>query len=679
MAKLFESVRYLKGVGKARAELFASMGITTLYDLISYFPRTYEDRSRIVPISELQVDEPACFRAFVTSNPRTHHIRKGLDLTKLTVADDTARLNLTFFNQTYVAENLEYSREYYFYGTLNGDYMGYQVTNPIFEPVEKPGVLTRRIMPIYPLTAGMSNGLMSRSVQQALEACLEELPELLPGELRARYGLCDAVTAYRNIHMPESFEALDRARHRLVFEEFFIFSVGLALLRSRRTQKVREPWKELDLTPFLEALPYKLTNAQKRAVAEIVGDLESGSVMNRLVQGDVGSGKTVVAAAAAWLAAKNGVQAAMMAPTEILAEQHARSLKQLMEPLGVRTALLTGSMTAAQKKAARQEIAEHRVDFIIGTHALIAEATDFSNLGLVIADEQHRFGVAQRSALAEKGQDPHILVMSATPIPRTLALILYGDLDISVIDELPPGRQSIDTFLVGEDKRARINAFIRKQVAEGHQCYIVCPAIEEGEDESLRSAEVWAETLQKAVFPDLRVALVHGKMKPAQKDETMRAFARGEYNILVATTVIEVGVDVPNATLMVIENADRFGLSQLHQLRGRVGRGDAKSYCILFSSNRNPETLQRLKALCKTNDGFEISREDLALRGPGDFFGTRQHGLPAFKVGNLAMDLENLKNAQAAAAEFMTSEELPKRPEYAPLMERIRALFREDS
>ena len=679
MAKLFESVRYLKGVGKARAELFASMGITTLYDLISYFPRTYEDRSRIVPISELQVDEPACFRAFVTSNPRTHHIRKGLDLTKLTVADDTARLNLTFFNQTYVAENLEYSREYYFYGTLNGDYMGYQVTNPIFEPVEKPGVLTRRIMPIYPLTAGMSNGLMSRSVQQALEACLEELPELLPGELRARYGLCDAVTAYRNIHMPESFEALDRARHRLVFEEFFIFSVGLALLRSRRTQKVREPWKELDLTPFLEALPYKLTNAQKRAVAEIVGDLESGSVMNRLVQGDVGSGKTVVAAAAAWLAAKNGVQAAMMAPTEILAEQHARSLKQLMEPLGVRTALLTGSMTAAQKKAARQEIAEHRVDFIIGTHALIAEATDFSNLGLVIADEQHRFGVAQRSALAEKGQDPHILVMSATPIPRTLALILYGDLDISVIDELPPGRQRIDTFLVGEDKRARINAFIRKQVAEGHQCYIVCPSIEEGEDESLRSAEVWAETLQKAVFPDLRVALVHGKMKPAQKDETMRAFARGEYNILVATTVIEVGVDVPNATLMVIENADRFGLSQLHQLRGRVGRGDAKSYCILFSSNRNPETLQRLKALCKTNDGFEISREDLALRGPGDFFGTRQHGLPAFKVGNLAMDLENLKNAQAAAAEFMTSEELPKRPEYAPLMERIRALFREDS
>ena len=679
MAKLFESVRYLKGVGKARAELFASMGITTLYDLISYFPRTYEDRSRIVPISELQVDEPACFRAFVTSNPRTHHIRKGLDLTKLTVADDTARLNLTFFNQTYVAENLEYSREYYFYGTLNGDYMGYQVTNPIFEPVEKPGVLTRRIMPIYPLTAGMSNGLMSRSVQQALEACLEELPELLPGELRARYGLCDAVTAYRNIHMPESFEALDRARHRLVFEEFFIFSVGLALLRSRRTQKVREPWKELDLTPFLEALPYKLTNAQKRAVAEIVGDLESGSVMNRLVQGDVGSGKTVVAAAAAWLAAKNGVQAAMMAPTEILAEQHARSLKQLMEPLGVRTALLTGSMTAAQKKAARQEIAEHRVDFIIGTHALIAEATDFSDLGLVIADEQHRFGVAQRSALAEKGQDPHILVMSATPIPRTLALILYGDLDISVIDELPPGRQRIDTFLVGEDKRARINAFIRKQVAEGHQCYIVCPAIEEGEDESLRSAEVWAETLQKAVFPDLRVALVHGKMKPAQKDETMRAFARGEYNILVATTVIEVGVDVPNATLMVIENADRFGLSQLHQLRGRVGRGDAKSYCILFSSNRNPETLQRLKALCKTNDGFEISREDLALRGPGDFFGTRQHGLPAFKVGNLAMDLENLKNAQAAAAEFMTSEELPKRPEYAPLMERIRALFREDS
>ena len=677
MAQLFDSVRYLKGVGEARAKTFASMGITTLYDLLSFFPRAYEDRSHIVPVSELQVDEPACFRAFVTSTPRTHHIRKGLDLTKLTVSDSTARLSLTFFNQSYVADNLEIGKEYYFYGTLSGDYMGYGMTNPIFEAVEKPGVLTRRIMPIYSLTAGMTNGLMTRSIAQAMDACLSELPELLPRDLRERYGLCDAVTAYRNVHAPASFEALDRARHRLVFEEFFVFSIGLSLLRSRRTQRQSRPFTDLDLEPFLRALPFTLTGAQKRAISEISADLASGRVMNRLVQGDVGSGKTAVAAAAVWLAVRNGRQAALMAPTEILAEQHARSLEKLMTPLGVRTTLLTGSMTAAQKKVARKALQDHQVDFIIGTHALISEATDFSDLGLVIADEQHRFGVAQRAALAEKGKDPHVLVMSATPIPRTLALILYGDLDISVIDELPPGRQTIDTFLVGEDKRARVNAFIRRQAAEGRQCYVVCPAIEEGEDESLRSAEVWAETLQTAVFPDLRVALVHGKMKSADKDETMRAFARGEYDVLVATTVIEVGVDVPNATLMVIENADRFGLSQLHQLRGRVGRGDAKSYCILFSNNRNPETRKRLLALCKTNDGFEISREDLALRGPGDFFGTRQHGLPAFKVGNLAMDLQTLQNAQTAAADFLQSEELPKRPEYAPLMDRIRALFQE--
>ena len=350
-----------------------------------------------------------------------------------------------------------------------------------------------------------------------------------------------------------------------------------------------------------------------------------------------------------------------------------------MTPLGVRITLLTGSMTAAQKKNARQAIASHQVDLIVGTHALISEATDFQNLGLVIADEQHRFGVAQRAALAEKGEDPHILVMSATPIPRTLAMILYGDLDISVIDELPPGRQTVETFLVGESMRGRINNFIRKQAEQGHQTFIVCPAIEEGETETLRSAEVWAETLQKAVFPDLRVALVHGRMKSAQKDEVMHAFAAGSYDILVATTVIEVGVDVPNATLMVVENADRFGLSQLHQLRGRVGRGTAQSYCVLFTDNHNPDTLRRLKALCMNNDGFAISREDLSIRGPGDLFGTRQSGLPAFKVGNLVNDLTILQNAQAEAAAFLSSEELPKRPEYAPLIERIRALFSDDS
>ena len=446
-------------------------------------------------------------------------------------------------------------------------------------------------------------------------------------------------------------------------------------MRGRRAQKGRQPFANLDLAPFRAALPFTLTGAQERALADICRDLGSGRVMNRMLQGDVGSGKTAVAAAAAYLAAKNGVQTALMAPTEILAEQHAKSLAQLLDPLGVSVALLTGSMSAPKKREAREAIASHRADLVVGTHALISESTAFANLGLVVADEQHRFGVAQRAALAEKGENPHLLVMSATPIPRTLALILYGDLDISVMDELPPGRQTIDTFLVGEPMRARINAFIRKQVAEGHQCYIVCPAIEEGETESLRSAEAWAETLQSTVFPDLRVALLHGRMKGPEKEAVMARFARHEADILVSTTVIEVGVDVPNATLMIIENADRFGLSQLHQLRGRVGRGKDKSYCVLFTDNRNPETLQRLKALCKTNDGFEISRQDLALRGPGDFFGTRQSGLPAFKVGSLQMDLQTLQNAQSAAAEFLASQELSLRAEYAPLMDRIRTLF----
>ena len=673
--ELFDPVRYLKGVGEARAKQLANLGIATVYDLISWFPRSYEDRTRLVNIAELEVDTPACFRAFVASHPQTHHVRQGLDLTRLNVADETARLRITFFNQKYAADNLEYGAEYYFYGTLSGDYLGYQMTNPVFEPADRPGQYTRRIMPIYPLTAGINNGLIARTVQQALTLCIDSLPELLPAALREQYGLCDVKTAYRTIHLPESFAALEQARKRLVFEEFFVFSAGLSLLRARRAVRKKPPLTPPDWPRFQAALPYALTGAQQRAIREISADLASGTVMRRMLQGDVGSGKTVVAAAAAYAAAQNGVQTALMAPTEILAEQHARSLEPLMTALGVRMTLLTGAMTAAQKRNARAALAAHEVDLVVGTHALIAEATEFAKLGLVIADEQHRFGVAQRAALTEKGDDPHLLVMSATPIPRTLALLLYGDLELSVLDELPPGRQRVDTYLVGESMRTRINAFIRKQVDEGHQCYIVCPAIEESELEDLKSAELWAETLQKTVFPELRVALVHGRMSGAEKDAVMRSFAAGEADLLVATTVIEVGVDVPNATLIVIENADRFGLSQLHQLRGRVGRGRAKSWCVLFSSNRNPETQARLRALCKTNDGFAIAKEDLALRGPGDFFGTRQSGLPDFKVANLAMDLETLQQAQQAAADFVQRSDVANDPAYAPLRERIRRLF----
>ena len=466
------------------------------------------------------------------------------------------------------------------------------------------------------------------------------------------------------------------AKKRLIFEEFFIFSAGLSLMRASRDGKTAQPYENTALQPFLAALPFALTGAQTRAINEILADFRRGVPMNRLVQGDVGSGKTMVAAAAAYCCANNHRQSALMVPTEILAEQHYASLSRLLSPLGIRVALLTGSMKEKDKKAVRAALADGTADLAIGTHALLSESTVFQNLGLVIADEQHRFGVGQRARLSAKGEDPHLLVMSATPIPRTLALILYGDLDVSILDELPPGRQSVDTFLVNESYRPRINAFIRKQVAEGHQCFVVCPAVEENEELGLKAAETWAETLQKTVFPDLRIALLHGQMKGAEKENIMAAFARGEADVLVATTVIEVGVDVPNATLMVIEDADRFGLSQLHQLRGRVGRGGSKSYCILTSQNRNSETLQRIKAFCKTTDGFRIAEEDLKLRGPGDFFGSRQSGLPAFRVADLSCDLQTLKDAQAASAQWIDEAGAGDSPEAVALRQRIGELFR---
>ena len=679
MPQLFDSVRYLKGVGEARAKQLHNLGIDTLYDLIAYFPRAYEDRSRMIPIAELEADTPACFEAMVISQPRLSRIRKGLDLVKVRVADETATLNLVFFNQSYMKDNLVYGQSYIFYGTLTGDYLGYQMTNPVVEKPNDPGVATRRIMPVYSLTAGVSNKLIAKSVLQALDACRGTLPEVLPNALRAHYGLCDAQTAYDAIHNPPDFETLDIARHRLIFEEFFIFSIGLAMLRRRTTEHTREPMRQLALDAFLAALPFELTGAQKRAIDDIRTDFAKPVPMARLVQGDVGSGKTMVAAAAICMAAQNGLQSAMMAPTEILAEQHAASLRKLFEPLGVEVALLTGSMKAAERRSALEALESGRAKLAVGTHALLTDTTRFQSLGLVIVDEQHRFGVAQRSALAQKGTHPHLLVMSATPIPRTLALIVYGDLDVSVVDELPPGRQNVDTFLVGEELRERINNFIRAQVRDGHQCYIICPAVEESQLDSLKSAEVWAETLQQTVFPDLRVALLHGKMSGSEKEKVMSAFSRGESDILVATTVVEVGMDVPNATLIVIENADRFGLSQLHQLRGRVGRGSAKSYCILISSNRSAETRARLKALCASNDGFKIAEEDLAMRGPGDLFGSRQSGLPAFKAGNLAVDLPTLRLAQEAAEAFLQEDDYVNQPEYQPLLERIRALFSQET
>ena len=674
MAKLSDPVTILKGVGPTKAKQLENLNIFTLRDLICHFPRGYEDRTKLTTIDKLEVDRPACFKAMVMNTPRTSHVRKGLDLTKVQVADHTARLNLTFFNRKFTADQLQYGKEYIFYGAVSGDFIGYNMTSPVFEALDAPPVLTRRVLPIYPLTAGLSNATLYKTILQALAIC-DPPAEILPPAVRQKYGILPAERAYYAIHEPASMEEAELAKRRLVFEEFFVFSAGLSLMRAARAGKQTAPYEDTDLLPFFDAVPFELTGAQKRAISEIRGDVARGVPMNRLVQGDVGSGKTMVAAAAAYLAAKNRRQAALMAPTEILAEQHYQSLSRLFAPLGLRVALLTGSMREKQKRELREDIALGRVDLVVGTHALLTGTTQFQNLDMVIADEQHRFGVAQRAKLSAKGTDPHVLVMSATPIPRTLALIMYGDLEVSVLDELPPGRQAVDTFLVGESYRARINAFIRKQVAEGHQCFVVCPAVEENEELGIKSAEVWAETLKKTVFPDLRVLLLHGQMKGAEKEAVMTAFARGEGDILVATTVIEVGVDVPNATLMVIEDADRFGLSQLHQLRGRVGRGSAKSFCILTSHNRNGETLQRLKALCKTTDGFKIAEEDLRLRGPGDFFGARQSGLPAFRVADLSCDLQTLKDAQTASAEWIDREGTADTPEAAALRERIADLF----
>ena len=674
MAKLSDPVTMLKGVGEVRAKQLAQLNIFTLRDLICHFPRGYEDRTKLVPIEKLEPDVPACFRAMVMNTPRTSHIRKGLDLTKVQVADSTGRLNVTFFNSRFAAQQLEYGREYIFYGAVSGDFIGYSMTNPVFEAPESQPVTTRRILPIYPLTAGLTNAALLRLVQQALAVC--GLPEeILPAEVREKYGILPAERAYFAIHEPNSMAEAELAKKRMIFEEFFVFSAGLALMRAARKEKKAEPYTDFDMAPFYDSLPFTLTGAQSRAVGEILEDFRRGIPMNRLVQGDVGSGKTMVAAAAAYCAARNSAQTALMAPTEILAEQHFASLSALFVPLGVSVALLTGSMTGKQKKDVRERIAAGEVQVVIGTHALLSESTRFEHLGLVITDEQHRFGVGQRSRLSAKGEDPHLLVMSATPIPRTLALILYGDLDVSILDELPPGREPVDTFLVGESYRPRINAFIRKQVAEGHQCFVVCPAVEENEELGIKAASVWAETLQQTVFPDLRIALLHGQMKGAEKEAAMASFARGEADVMVATTVIEVGVDVPNATLMVIEDADRFGLSQLHQLRGRVGRGKAKSYCILTTHNRNPETLQRLKALCKTTDGFKIAEEDLRLRGPGDFFGSRQSGLPAFRVADLGCDLAAMKGAQQASADWIDAYGASDTPEANALRERIGDLF----
>lgn len=649
-ADLNTDVRYIKGIGEQRAKALGKLGIATLRDLIAYFPRAYEDRRSFCRIAQLQSGENACVEAMVAAEPVVSRVRKGLELVKVRVVDETGTLFLTFFNQSYISNTLRRGETFTFFGKVEGTERRKAMTNPL---VEREGrrELTGRIVPVYPLTAGVSQTMLIRAVEQGLAACRDLLPDPLPDEVRRAHQLCSIGYAYDQIHFPTSEEELAIARRRLVFEELFLLTIGLKKLRRRREGLRCAPWVDTELGDFAAALPFRLTGAQRRAIDEITADLRAGRPMNRLVQGDVGSGKTMVAAAAMVCAVKNGFQAALMAPTEILAEQHYRGLAPLLERLGISCVLLTGGMRARERRQTLEHIALGQAQVVIGTHALISADVTYHALGLVVTDEQHRFGVGQRAALSAKGNAPHLLVMSATPIPRTLALIIYGDLDVSVIDELPPGRQRIDTFCVTGAYRQRFYGFVRKEIQAGRQAYIICSMVEHGQaqPDDRKAATEYAQLLREKVFPDLNIACVHGRMKPREKETVMAAFAAGEVHILVSTTVVEVGVDVPNATVMVVEDADRFGLSQLHQLRGRVGRGQHKSYCILVSDNKNEETRQRLKVMTGTNDGFRIAEEDLRLRGPGDFFGQRQHGLPALKVADLSCDMALLKEAQTAA------------------------------
>ncbi len=692
-------VEQLPGVGAARAAHLERLGLRTVGDLLRCFPRAYEDRRRMANLSNAPPDLPVCICAMTAEAPRLTLIRKGLELVKLRVVDDSGAAWITFFNQSYTKNALRMGEQYVFYGKVEGPPGRRTMTNPVFEPVGRAR-FTGRIMPVYALTKGVSNHLLAGLTARCVEACAGQLPECLPDGLRQAYHLASAEYACRNIHFPADEEALALARRRLSFEELFCLSCGLTLLRRRREHQPGPVFAPAPLEEFEALLPFPLTGAQRRVMEDVAADTASGGLMNRLIQGDVGSGKTMAAAHGAWLAARSGFQTALMAPTELLAEQHVRSLAPLLAPAGVRVGLLTGSVKGKARKALYAALEAGELDLVVGTHALLSEGVAFHRLGLVVADEQHRFGVAQRAALAAKaGTSPHVLVMSATPIPRTLALIIYGDLEVSVMDQLPPGRVPVETFIIGADKRARLYGFIRKVVEQGRQVYLVCPAVDEAqEDDGLpppgalldpsgwqvppaagrKAAAPYAAQLQREIFPDLRVGLVHGRMKGTDKDAVMSAFAAGELDLLVSTTVIEVGVDVPNAALMVVENAECFGLSQLHQLRGRVGRGRHQSYCVLVTGSRNPESRARLKTLAGTTDGFQIAQEDLKLRGPGDFFGSRQHGLPQLAMADLAGDSRLLAQAQQAAKELLEADPDLSWPKHRLLRERVRALFAEN-
>lgn len=672
-----QSIKYIKGVGEARAKLFYKLGIRSVYDAINYFPREYEDRTAVKKIAEIMDGEECGVLAELVSDVTETRPRRNLSIIKALVTDGTAFLSLTWFNQSYIKNNLEKGIKYIFFGKVKRTGMRIEMNSPVIEKADQLGKNTGRILPVYSLTKGLTQTHIRKLTESALKLTKDKLVETLPDDLRKEYKLGQTIFSYEEIHFPKNLSNMEEARRRLVFEELLTLQLGLIRSKGVNTQQNGIKFKPVDIAPFLDKLTFNLTNAQKKVFAEIRGEMESEKRMNRLIQGDVGSGKTIIAAMAIYLAAKNSYQSAFMVPTEILAEQHFRSIQPLFESLGIRVRLLTGSTKKKEKEEIKSLIKEGQIDVLIGTHAILEDDTEFYQLGLVITDEQHRFGVRQRAKLSVKGENPDLLVMTATPIPRTLSLVLYGDLDVSVIDELPPNRKPIDTYAVDESFRQRIYNFIRKNVAQGRQAYIVCPLVEDSEEIEAESAEGLAERIRDNELKGLRVGLIHGKMKSTEKEKVMRGFVNGQLDVLVSTTVIEVGVNVPNATIMVIENAERFGLSQLHQLRGRVGRGEHQSYCILFNQSKSDISRKRMDIMASTNDGFVISEKDLELRGPGDVFGVRQHGLPELKIANLYRDMDILKDVQKTVKYIADKNLLTNDEQYRPLAEKLDDIMKE--
>ena len=661
-------IRSLKGVGDKRAALYEKLDIRSVGDLLRHYPRAYEDWSAPLTAATAPVGQPCCIRGWVATSPTEYRVRKGMTLYRFRVSDGRDTIQVTLFNNRFAAAKVRRDSEILLFGTVTRSGRHYEMASPLIEE----GVSGQRIRPCYPLTEGLSNKMVETNVTQALEMA-HRLPDCLPATMRQQMGLPDRLTALRDIHFPTDYTALEAARRRLIFEELLVLQLGLLQMKSRSRHQSGAVIQRDHTAAYVASLPFTLTGAQSQAIADCVADMQKPTPMSRLVQGDVGSGKTAVAAGVAYTLIREGWQAAMMAPTEILAQQHAESLQKLLGN-SVRVGLLTGSLPAAKRRPLEAAIAAGEIDLVVGTHALISDKVTFANLGLVITDEQHRFGVAQRARLAAKGVHPHMLVMSATPIPRTLALILYGDLDVSILDELPPGRQPVETYAVSSAKRDRAYGYVRKHLDEGRQGFIVCPLVEDSEEAGdLHSATEVFRQLAAGPFKGYRLGLLHGRMKPAEKEQVMAAFAAGEIQLLVSTTVIEVGVDVPNAAILVVENADRFGLAQLHQLRGRVGRGSHRSTCVLISDNTGEDNRRRLQVMCATNDGFRIADEDLKLRGPGDFFGNRQHGLPKMQIADLMSDSLLLQQAQHHAAALLAAD--PGLEGNAPLRHEVARLF----